>query len=434
MLTPQTHAATLIGESSLQGNVIDPSGGSVAGAMVRVTDDDGNEVAQTETDGDGTYSFSKLLPGSYKVEFSKDGFQRSTFTGVSVRVGQTTVVNVSLHVGSASTTMEVTTSAGAELQSVNGGVGGGIIGGNTYALSPGASRDLPSVTRQTMNLATLSPAAAARNSIIAAQGSVLGDLFEYKLKDRVTIRKNQSALVPILQTNISAEKVSLWNSEMSVSRPLRALWLTNSSSLVLDGGSFSVLDGRAFGGEGIVDAIEPGERRLISYAIDLAVQVETRNGMEQGKFTRTRIARGVMIRTSEEHQRMTYTIRNEDTSARTVVIEHPVHPGWKLASNLHPDEQTDTAYRFRVNVEPKHTSTFTAEETRANDVQYRLSSLDDTTLELSLIRAPSIRRSKPPCGRSWRKKRLWRIWRQSYAQSSRNRTTFSRIRSVCAKT
>jgi hypothetical protein len=378
MLTPQTHAATLIGESSLQGNVNDPSGASVAGAMVRVTDDNGNEVAQTETDGDGIYSFSKLLPGGYKVEFSKDGFQRSTFTGVSVRTGQTTVVNVSLHIGSASTTVEVTAEAGAQLQSLNGGVGDDIIGGNVA----GAVRDLASVTRQTMNLATLSPAAAARNSIIAAQGSVLGDLFEYKLKDRVTIRKNQSALVPILQTDISAEKVSLWNSEMSVSRPLRALWLTNSSSLVLDGGSFSVLDGGAFGGEGIVDAIEPGERRLISYAIDLAVQVETRNGMEQGKFTRTRIARGVMIRTSEEHQRMTYTIRNEDTSARTVVIEHPVHPGWKLASNLHPDEQTDSAYRFRVNVEPKHTSTFTAEETRANDVQYRLSGLDDTTLEL----------------------------------------------------
>jgi hypothetical protein len=145
-----------------------------------------------------------------------------------------------------------------------------------------------------------------------------------------------------------------------------------------------VLDGGAFAGEGIVDAIEPGERRLISYAIDLAVQVDTRNGMEQGKFTRTRISRGVMIRTAEEHQSVTYTIHNADASTRTVVIEHPVHPGWKLAPTLHPDEQTDSAYRFRVSVEPKQTSTFKAEETRSNDVQYRLSSLDDPALELSI--------------------------------------------------
>ncbi len=37
-----------------------------------------------------------------------------------------------------------------------------------------------------------------------AEGNALGDLFEYKLKERVTIRKNQSALVPILQTDIAA--------------------------------------------------------------------------------------------------------------------------------------------------------------------------------------------------------------------------------------
>ncbi len=379
MLTPQTHEATLIGGSALRGEVNDPSGASVAGATVSVTDENGNRIAQTETDSEGSYSFSELAIGTYKLEIMKEGFQTTVFNGAAVHADQTTVVDITLRVGTASDTVEVSASAGAELQRMitrrGGNVAGGIIAGNNmYAL--------PGVTREAASLATLSPAAAAKSSIVAAQSDALGDLFEYKLKDRVTIRKNQSALVPIVQTDISAEKVSLWNASMSVSRPLRALWLTNSSSLVLDGGSFSVLDGGAFAGEGIVDAIEPSERRLISYAIDLAVQVDTRNGTEQGKFTRTRIARGVMIRTSEEHQSVTYTIHNADTSPRTVVIEHPVHPGWKLAPTLHPDEQTDSAYRFRVSVEPKQTSTFKAEETRSNDVQYRLSSLDDPALDL----------------------------------------------------
>ena len=80
----------------------------------------------------------------------------------------------------------------------------------------------------------------------AAQTRDLGDLFEYKLKDHVTIRKNQSALVPILQARIDAEKVSVWNpSESSV---LRALWVDNTSALTLDGGSFNVLEGDAFAG------------------------------------------------------------------------------------------------------------------------------------------------------------------------------------------
>jgi len=45
-------------------------------------------------------------------------------------------------------------------------------------------------------------------STAVASGQELGDLFEYKLKDRVTLKKNQSALVPIAQTEIDAEKVS----------------------------------------------------------------------------------------------------------------------------------------------------------------------------------------------------------------------------------
>ena len=45
----------------------------------------------------------------------------------------------------------------------------------------------------------------------AAVAGEMGDLFEYKLKEPVTIRKNQSALVPILSSDIGAEKVSLWN-------------------------------------------------------------------------------------------------------------------------------------------------------------------------------------------------------------------------------
>ena len=107
----------------------------------------------------------------------------------------------------------------------------------------------------------------------AASGSELGDLFEYKLKDRVTIRKNESALVPIVQARVEAEKVSLWNAGLNSPRPLRALWLTNSSPLTLDGGSFTILEKEAFAGEGLTDPIKPGEKRLLSYAADLGVRV-----------------------------------------------------------------------------------------------------------------------------------------------------------------
>ncbi len=64
----------------------------------------------------------------------------------------------------------------------------------------------------------------------------------------ISIEKNHSALVPILRAEVGVDRVSLWNGRGSGGRPLRSLWLTNSSGLTLDGGSFTVLDAGAFAG------------------------------------------------------------------------------------------------------------------------------------------------------------------------------------------
>jgi hypothetical protein len=72
--------------------------------------------------------------------------------------------------------------------------------------------------------------AAARAKLeAAAQAQELGDLFEYKLKEPISIQKNRSALAPVVQSAIGAEKVSVWNEQSGLRRPQRALWITNSS-------------------------------------------------------------------------------------------------------------------------------------------------------------------------------------------------------------
>ncbi len=219
----------------------------------------------------------------------------------------------------------------------------------------------------------------------SARGQELGDLFEYKLKERVSIAKNQSAMVPIVHTDITAEKVSLWNGSRGASRPLRALWLTNSSNLTLDGGSFSVLEDETFAGEGLTDALKPGEKRLLSYAIDLGMTVDTKRESFYERVHRVRIARGVMLHSSEERETRTYTIRNEDTSARSLVIEHPVRRDWKLAADApKPDETSSDYYRFRIAVEPKQTATLTVTEVKPLENRYALTNLDDDQIQLFL--------------------------------------------------
>ena len=217
----------------------------------------------------------------------------------------------------------------------------------------------------------------------AAKGQELGDLFEYKLKDRVTIHKNESALVPIVQTHVKVEKVSLWNAASGSPHPLRALWMTNSSPLTLDGGSFSVIEDNAFAGEGLTDPIKPGEKRLISYAADLGVRVNSRQELDPQRVTRVRIARGMMIQTSEYRQQTTYTVRDDDTTARTVLIEHPLRTGWKLSSGtMKPAEETSSLYRFRIEVQPKAETKFNVTESEPIETNYALTNLTSDQIDL----------------------------------------------------
>jgi hypothetical protein len=252
----------------------------------------------------------------------------------------------------------------------SGGSGAGM-GGPVYRANAGNSKQWLSEDVDQLEAST--PTAQTRD---------LGDLFEYKLQDHVTIRKNQSALVPILQARIDAEKVSVWNP--SQSSVLRALWVDNSSALTLDGGSFNVLDGDAFAGEGLMDPIKPGEKRLLSYAADLGVLVDAKQKMDNQRVTKVFIAHGVMTQSTQEREENTYTIRNRDTDARTVVIEHPARAGWKLTDDEKPAESSSSFHRFRLTVEPKKTETLSVKEFRPVVNNYQLSNVSDEQIKFFL--------------------------------------------------
>jgi len=260
------------------------------------------------------------------------------------------------------------------------GIAGGIGSGSGGGYGPGSGGGVAGgVFRVGKAAIPRFDATAAAQSLetttTVAQTQELGDLFEYKLKDRVTIRKNQSAMVPILQARIDAEKVSVWNpSQPSV---LRALWIDNSSELTLDGGSFNVLEGDAFAGEGLMDPIKPGEKRLLSYAADLGLLVDEKQKSEKQKIAKVVIAHGAMTQMTEEREEHIYTIRNRDASARTVVIEHPARQGWKLVDGTEPAESTASFHRFRLIADPKKTTIVSVKEYRPISTRYELTNVSE---------------------------------------------------------
>jgi hypothetical protein len=213
-----------------------------------------------------------------------------------------------------------------------------------------------------------------------AQTQDLGDYFEYNLKQSITIGKNQSALVPILQARIEAEKVTLWSGNGQP--PLRALWIKNASGQTLDSGTFNIVDGGTFAGEGLIETVHPDERRLLSYAADTAVRVTSESEYKDLPVSRVQVLKGVMFISREHRNKVKYTVRNADTTARQVVIEHAVREGWKLVEANKPEETSASHYRFRVAVDPSKTSELTVEEVHSDTTTSYLTDLTDHQVEV----------------------------------------------------
>jgi hypothetical protein len=296
---------------------------------------------------------------------------------VDLESGADATQDATLSVGSLAETVTVTGSRPGRA----GGAGSG--GGAGYGIAGGVvGRQAPPPPAAPIDRAAI--AARLQDVQAAAAPRELTDLFEYRLSNPISIRRNQSALVPIVATHARAERVSVWNGQTGA-QPLRALWLTNSTGLTLDGGTFTVLDDSTFAGEGLIDPMKPDEKRLLSYAIDLGVQVESRQGDERRLVSRVTIQRGVVTEQREQRTRRVYTIRNNDTTGRTVIIEHPVRRGWSLAGTVQPRETSASAYRFAVEVAAKQTATLTVDEKQPLENRYEISSMTDDRLGL-LIR------------------------------------------------
>jgi len=93
---------------AITGTVMDASGAAVADATVKAVNIATNLEVTEHSQGNGTFVIANLPAGTYKLSFTKQGFDTETHTEVLVNGNRTTTVDGSLKVGQVSTMVEVT--------------------------------------------------------------------------------------------------------------------------------------------------------------------------------------------------------------------------------------------------------------------------------------------------------------------------------------
>lgn len=107
-LSPAACLAQAVSNAQLHGTVTDPSGAFVAGAQVKVTQTDTGQVRATASGSDGAYVIPNLPVGPYTMEVTAPSFQVFSQTGITLRVGNDVLLNVSLQLGAVTQEVRVT--------------------------------------------------------------------------------------------------------------------------------------------------------------------------------------------------------------------------------------------------------------------------------------------------------------------------------------
>ncbi len=234
----------------------------------------------------------------------------------------------------------------------------------------------------------------------AATGEEIGDLFEYRIEQPVTVQRNRSALIPIIQTKMEGERISVFRAvepdddndddddeyesvRRANPRAMSGLLLKNITAMTFEGGSMTILDRDAYAGEALMERLKPKEQRLISFALDLGtlIRVEQKEDREPARMVK--VVNGVFQVHYFKSDKRIYRLSNQADKQKTIYVEHPVRKSWTLSPDFaKPDYTTARYYRFRVELAPFENKEITVAENFGMMDKYNLTSLSPKDLEI----------------------------------------------------
>jgi hypothetical protein len=196
-----------------------------------------------------------------------------------------------------------------------------------------------------------------------AETAVKGELFQYDVTAPVTVKRGESALVPILGKELPYKHELLYNGAKQPKNPVAALKFKNETGLVLERGPVTIIEDGEYMGEAIVPFTSDGSEVYLAYAVELGVKV-TEQVTSHTETVGLRIDRQYMYLNQSTVATTLYTIENNLDEGKVVTIEHRIRYNHDLYDTGKPDESNPEYYRWNVPCKPRHTTVFEVKERR----------------------------------------------------------------------
>ncbi|HEV2188502.1 MAG TPA: DUF4139 domain-containing protein [Stellaceae bacterium] len=207
----------------------------------------------------------------------------------------------------------------------------------------------------------------------------------FTLPTKISVAAGQSLVVPLIDRELPARRIDLFQPATDPHHPLAAIELTNAADTGLPPGVLTLYQqsdaGSSYLGDARLAALPAGDKRLLSYAVDTKVTVDQSIDTQQS-IVKAAVADGVMRLTRLRRRTATYQV-NSASPPPALVIEQRRLTGWQLAAPPTADRTSD-AYRVTAALDPKGNGAVTIVEERPTEEQVRLLDLDDNQIGVYL--------------------------------------------------
>ena len=176
----------------------------------------------------------------------------------------------------------------------------------------------------------------------------IGDLFQYKISNPVTVNSKQSALVPIVHQKVSGNRVALFNTEKHQGHPNSAVFMVNNTDLTLESGPCTVLEGSTYVGESNFEMCKPNQSKFVEFATEQSMDIWTKSS-SKSLPAYCRLSKGVLQVQQFHQSTTTYHIRSKSGKQVILYIEHRFDKSRKLVNTPAPtNPKPINYYIFRV--------------------------------------------------------------------------------------
>lgn len=204
----------------------------------------------------------------------------------------------------------------------------------------------------------------------SAQTKDLGELFEYNISNPVTIKRKQSALVPILTEEITAKKIILYNINDHDKNPNACLEITNNTILTLERGPVTIIYDDNLAGEAIIPFLNKDDTRLLNYAVEQAVIINHEEKSQNQHIHKISMGGAYCYEYYFTDLSSIYKIKNKTELEKELYLDHPKKAGYEIKESPVEPEETANYWRFKLKIQPKEAITFKIQERRENYSSY----------------------------------------------------------------